>query len=333
MTAALACRICGNVTGHAEFSCQEKMLGRGERFRYFQCRNCRCLQAAEVPPDLGRYYPPEYYSFNLESVRLRGWEAWRHGRRDYWMLTGKGWLGPRIAKARAPRPDVASLRRAGVTPKTRILDVGCGRGQLLGVLWRAGFHRVAGVDPFLGADHEITPGLRVRCCALPELAGQFDLIMMHHAFEHLVEPEAALSACRQRLGAWGRVLLRFPTVDSDAWERYRENWVDLDAPRHLFLHSRRSLELLAARCGFAVDDWWCDSDGFQFWASELYRKGVPLQDAKGVPVRPEDHFRPEVLRRFEEEAAALNARGRGDQVAVVLSVDKTPNSAALAQDP
>jgi len=38
-------------------------------------------------------------------------------------------------------------------------------------------------------------------------------------------------------GGW--CVIRIPTVSSFAWEHYREQWVQLDAPRHFFLHKVR----------------------------------------------------------------------------------------------
>jgi SAM-dependent methyltransferase len=307
------------------------MFGTGGAFAYFQCADCRCLQIASVPEDLGRYYPPHYYSFNLNPVQLRGWKAWRHGRRDFRAVTGRGWLGRWLCKQRVPQPDLASLRRVGVQTSWNILDVGCGRGALLSTLWRAGFRHLAGIDPYLPADFEVTPGLVVRRKSLAELNERFDLVMLHHVFEHLTDPQAALVAGRHRIHDHGRILLRIPTVDSESWERYRENWVNLDAPRHLFLHSRRSIEILADRAGLVVRDWWCDADGFQFWGSELYRRGLPLFTADGQSLRLEDHFKTEELQGFAVEAARLNAAGRGDQVAVILSPASPSEASAAAR--
>lgn len=318
----LSCRICGQTAAHDRFTFREKMFGTGETFLYFQCATCRCLQIGDVPADLGPYYPPHYYSFHLNPVKLRGWKAWRHGQRDRWMLTGRGWLGRLMCKRRTPAADIASLRRTGVRVDWKILDVGCGRGELLSTLWRAGFRNLAGVDPYLRDDFVITPGLVVQRKSVSDLNTQFDLVMLHHVFEHVTEPHKALADCRQRIHNEGRILLRIPTVDSEAWDKYGENWVNLDAPRHLFLHSRRSIEFLAAQAGLTVLDWWCDADGFQFWGGELYRRGLPLFNADGKSTRLEDHFRPEELQHFASEAAHLNAIGRGDHAAVILAPAK-----------
>jgi len=311
------CRICANAADNPVFRCAEKMFGFGGEFIYFQCGRCGCLQTRAAPADLSRYYPPHYYSFHVQAAPQQGWKAQLAGGRDYWLLSGRGadaWFARRLAG----HPALAALRRLPLRAGMTVLDVGCGRGQLLSILYRTGFRGLLGVDPFLPADSEVVPGVRVCRQPLESLEQSFDLIMFHHVFEHIEDGRGILSAACGRLRPNGRILLRLPTVESAAWERYRENWVGLDAPRHFFLHTRRSLELLAGQAGLAVERCWCDSAAFQFWASELYQSGQPLVSAEGRTAQAADHFTLRKLRAFAREARTLNAAGRGDNLAVVL---------------
>lgn len=317
MTAARSCRICGAQSGHQEYLCQEKLFGMEGEFAYFQCGSCGCLQIASIPADLGRYYPDYYYSLKQSPPETRGFKAWRRSRRDFTQLTGQGWLGRWIAKARSPIAEVMGLRRAGLKPASRVLDVGCGSGQLLRLLWNAGLRSLAGIDPYLSGDVQVAPGVTVRRCSLEDVTETFDIIMMHHVIEHLPDPRATLALCHQRLRPGGRLLLRMPCVDCLAWDQYRVNWIGCDAPRHLHVHSRRSFDLLAGQAGFTVSDWWCDSGGTQFWTSELMRRGLVLYDANGGGLRPQDYFTEEQLEDFERRAVALNREGRGDAVGLV----------------
>jgi SAM-dependent methyltransferase len=202
----------------------------------------------------------------------------------------------------------------------RILDVGCGRGQLLSILHRAGFRHLLGVDPYLSAEVQVADGVRVLNCPVQSVEGQFDCIMLHHVFEHLENGLEMLIRCRERLAPGGKLLLRFPTVECDAWERYGEHWVALDAPRHLLLPTRRSLEILVPQAGLRMVECWCDSTAFQFVGSELYLQGLPLADAQGRPTPITDHFTAKQLKHFERQAQSLNASNRGDQLAVLLEV-------------
>jgi SAM-dependent methyltransferase len=312
------CRICSASGGHERHRLRERMFGWGDEFDYFKCRQCGCLQIARVPVDLARFYPPHYYSFHLEPVAQGGLKAQLAGVRDRAVARGRGWIGQQLAKRFPAGLEMTCLGRVPLRPDARVLDVGCGRGRLLSALYRAGFRRLLGVDPFLAADVEVLPGLRVLRRPLQAVVGQFDCIMLHHVFEHIENGLEMLTACRERLAVGGTLVLRLPVVDCAAWERYGEFWVGLDAPRHLFLHTRVSLRRLADSAGLRVTQLWCDSGAFQFTASELYRKDIRLFDTQGRVTPNDQHFTAEQLRQFEQDSCDLNLADRGDQVVVLL---------------
>jgi hypothetical protein len=147
---------------------------------------------------------------------------------------------------------------------------------------------------------------------LSDVEGKWDLIMFHHSLEHIEDQRGTLARVGQLLGPDGWCLIRVPTVDSDAWDEYRDRWVQLDAPRHLTLHSMASMERLADSAGLRVEAVVHDSTAFQFEGSELYRRGRPLSDLarSGVPRGQR--------RAYATRAAALNRVGRGDQAAFFL---------------
>jgi len=292
------------------------MFGWGDEFTYFECASCGCLQISEVPADLGRYYPSNYYSFQLQSVPQQGLKSQLARIRDYLAATQPGIIGRLLARISVLRRDLTSLAFTGVKKNSKMLDVGCGRGELLSRLHRAGFRALAGVDPFLAEEVVVVPGVVVQKKQLAEVQGEFDLIMLHHVLEHLEFPKQFLADCRSKLTKNGKLLLRFPTVDSFAWRKYRTNWVQLDAPRHVFLHSYKSIERLARETGMAVEKIWCDSEAFQFFGSEHYEKGRPLLE-NGQYLA--GSLNPEQLRRYEQEARRLNRLKQGDQIAVILT--------------
>jgi len=313
------CQVCLSNAPHDLYHCREKMFGWGDEFTYFQCTHCGCLQMAAVPADLSRFYPANYYSFHVKPFPQSGWKSRLAAMRDFSAVTGTGILGKTLNQITPARSDVASLAHVPVRKDMRILDVGCGRGQLLSILHRAGFSHLFGVDPFLSEDIEVLPGLYVRRLSLEQIQEQFDLIMLHHVVEHVESGRRTLQACRQRLAPHGKILLRFPTPESDAWEQYRENWVQIDAPRHLFLYTRASLQLIAEQSGLKIEKWVCDSSAFQFWGSELYRKGLSLYDGNGIAINPEKHFAKAEMKAFDKKSKITNVHQRGDQVIAILS--------------
>lgn len=313
------CRICANGTDNRIFLCKEKMFGWGGAFTYFQCANCGCLQIAEVPDDLGKFYPSNYFSFRTPTVPNQGCKSRLAGIRDLSTITNKGFVGKLLGRFYPQQDDrIVPLGRVPLRRDSEVLDVGCGNGALLSILHRAGLRHLKGIDPFLSGDQEPIPGLHLCKQSLDMVEEKFDVIVFNHVFEHIQDGLKTLRLCRERLTPRGKVLLRFPTADSEAWEQYRENWVQLDAPRHLFLYSRKSFDLIAANAGLKIEQWFCDSSAFQFWASELYKRGVPLLDNQQSLVQTSKFFSKEEMERFDQKATKLNQNGRGDQVTVIL---------------
>ncbi|MDR3691842.1 MAG: class I SAM-dependent methyltransferase [Fimbriimonas sp.] len=314
-----SCRVCSDDGPHPAFVAHERMFGTGEAFEYFQCAVCGCLQIADIPEDLSRFYPPHYYSFHLGPVRSGGIKGKLVGARDRFAASGSGLIGRLLCGKMPAQADVRALGRIPLRPSMRILDVGCGRGKLLSILHRAGFRKLAGVDPYLAEDTTIVDGIRVQATNLESISGEFDLIMLHHAFEHVGSGYELLHAASMRLAKGGKILLRIPSCDSDAFESYGAYWVGLDAPRHLFLYSRKSLEILAEKVGLTLESCWCDGDSFDYWGSEMYIRGLSLFHQDGSPRPPESVFDLTEMETFARLAAHSNLSDRGGQIAVILS--------------
>lgn len=262
----------------------------------------------DQPVSSAEQYPPEYYAFTPQP-RATGLR--RVVRR--WRNRGVFRGGPFRWLAHAKPYPVAGAERwfvaMRVTRESRILDVGCGSGELVRDLIEAGFTNVVGIDPYAATVADA--GARIRRAWLHEMTGEFDVIMLHHVLEHMPDQEESLRHIGRLLAPGGACLIRVPVLPNEAWTRYREHWVQLDAPRHLFIHTAASLASLAERVGLTIDRVEHDSTEFQFTGSELYSRDVPLSSLPGAYSSAE-------LRRFRSEAARLNAQGRGDQASFYL---------------
>ena len=329
------CRACLSASKTDVLAVRENMFGLLADFDYSVCAGCGSLTLISLPEDMSAYYPTNYYSVDLDPERALG----APGVRQFAQLVigsvlwGRG-LVSGTATAVVPRRQLRtlvsvlrSIRRAGLVNgrQSRILDVGCGSGMLVFALGLAGVKDVTGVDPFLSGERDLSTGGRLRQQDLSEVEGRFDLIMFHHSFEHLPDPEASLREALGRLTPGGRVLIRMPTPSGQAFETYGAAWVQLDAPRHLTVFSRAGVDRLSERVGasvVSVDD---DSTGFQFWGSEQSLRGIPLMDGRSVMVKPRAApFSRVQLQAWEKQAAVLNREGRGDQAAWVIA--PTPTS-------
>lgn len=313
------CRVCGNEAGNREHVAREMMFGLRESFRYLECGWCGCLQIAEIPGDLHRHYSSDYYSFTEPDQGLgEGALGALRRSRDRFAITGKGLLG-RALHVVKPAPVLRSLAAIELDSDSRILDVGSGTGILLHDLHRAGYCHVLGIDPYLDGDRTSPDGPAVLKRTLDEVEPGWNVIMFHHSYEHVPDPETTLRVCARLLSPGGTCMIRMPDAGGEAWRRYGVNWVGLDPPRHLHVFTARGLQVLAGRAGLEIVRVIHDSDDFQFWASEQYLRDVPLFSPASHLVAPSGSgFTRRRIRQFRKEARRLNAAGLGDQAAFYL---------------
>jgi SAM-dependent methyltransferase len=322
----MKCIACQHVGDDKIHEVREMLHGFRDVFKYQECRQCGTLHIKDPPADLAKYYPNDYYSYDDKAVASRPLLSMLAGARDANVITSRGLIGGLINRLKPETLAVHPLRALhglDLTKAARILDVGCGSGQLLYRLRCGGFRHVIGIDPFLAADIHYANGLTIQKKSLSEIQGrQWDVIMMHHSFEHMPDPDAALTAVSSILAKDGYCLIRIPTISSYAWTHYGVHWASVDAPRHFTLFSRDGFKVLAKRQGFDVVREYDDSGPFQFQASEMYTKGIPWRD-RDTNAEAKELFSKENHTHFERRARELNAVHQGDQVAFLLQKSRS----------
>jgi SAM-dependent methyltransferase len=250
-------------------------------------------------------------------------KRWAFQRRTEAQLLGRKGFWSLVAGAR-PRPDfnrlTAILAHTSVkSVHARILEVGCGSGKLLRELSSAGFDSLLGVDPFLERDFTFGPGLRIEVKRLEEVRdSHFDLIMFNHSLEHMSDQLRTLRTASDLLRNGGVCVVRIPVAGSDPWLSYGADWVELDPPRHLCLHTVKSMRVAAARADLDVTHVQYEGTSFGYWASELYRRDMSLHDG---PSRrdPGSYFTTGELEAFERRSEQANAAGQGGRAAFFLT--------------
>ena len=320
---ARRCLWCGSPTGGGDpLRVREMMFGTRTEHRLGRCDTCGSLVLQDPPADLGSAYPEGYYSHDAPS----GFEAPDNLKRRILRARSEALLrlpaplaDRLLARASFPLAPFRWFAGLGVRTSSRILDVGSGDGYLLRRLALSGFTRLAGIDPYLSAEYS-DEVLTLRRAELAEVDGPYDVIMFHHALEHLADPVATLREARERLAPGGAVVARVPLADSWAARHYGPDWVQLDAPRHLSVPTEAGLRMGAEAAGLRVTRAGRDSDAIQFWGSEQYRLGIPLNDLRSV-MRGEraGPFSEREMRDWRRRARALNRSGEGDSGCFVLA--------------
>ena len=277
----------------------------------------RLLQLLNPPKDYSVHYPKDYFTFQQEHEGKI--KSILNRFRDKAAMGEKTFLGNILFKKFGEPTYITRLKIAGVGLKDSILDVGCGKGILLHKMKESGFENVIGIDPFIEDTISYPNGLKILKKDFNELAGKFDFIMFNHSFEHMEKPLEVMKQSNRLLNKNKFLLLRIPVADSYAFKRFRENWCSLDAPRHLFLHTKKSIELLARESGFEIKKINYDSRSWQLWGSEQYSKDISLMDDRSYYINPDKSIFTKIeIDEFEKQVVELNNNGEGDQAEFYL---------------
>lgn len=134
----------------------------------------------------------------------------------------------------------------------KVLDIGCGKGLFLDVL-KANGKETYGLEPDRNAvdilkkkGHHATMG-DISASAYED--NFFDLITMFQVFEHLENPSEVIREIYRILKPGGTFILETPNIESSL-AKNKKFWRALEFPRHLMLHSPKSVEKLLSAGNF-----------------------------------------------------------------------------------
>jgi len=312
------CKICFNQNNAEEYVLREMMFGTREEFEYFKCANCGCLQIKNFPINIQDYYPDNYLTFPTSDDSLL--KKYFLKKREKYLLSGKSKIGNLLSRTFGIPASYLWLTKVSLKPNDSILEVGCGRGELLLKLEEAGFKNLIGIDPFIKNDIVRGQNFQILKKKIHEISDlQFDWIMFHHSFEHLNNPHEIFEVLNKLLKNDGHILIRIPVIDSYAWEYYKTEWIQLDPPRHYFLYTVKSMEYLAGKYGFIIDQIIYDSSAFQFIGSEQYKRNIPFMSPSSFFQSSTGHtFSKKELEGFQKKADELNKLKQGDSAGFLL---------------
>jgi SAM-dependent methyltransferase len=211
------CDLCG--ADDTELVLEEKdLLHRiGGTFYLVRCRQCGLMYLNPRPTieEIARYYPGDYQPYTTINE-------------DDSVIVR---LDHRYGASKRYRAVVA---RADVK-EGRVLDIGCSTGEFLDAMRR--------LNVFSGTLTE---------AHYPDAF--FDVVTLWNVFEHLHQPRATLIEIARITRPDGLLVMSLPNPDCIEAKVFGPYWAGLDAPRHLYIYSRHTLEQVLILTGFAMEE-------------------------------------------------------------------------------
>ena len=292
------------------------MFGTREPFVYDGCSACGTLFLRDIPNDMSRFYPDEYYSFG--RVRVRQWKH-RLNRLILPLYLQSSTFAKWMGRVRGFPESVQVLSRLRITADARILDVGSGGGRYIARLYGLGFSHLLGVDKYIEDDIALAPGVRICRAEGKEIGDTFDVVTSHHSFEHLPDPHESFEHLARLVSSSGALVIRTPNAASWTAREYGAHWFALDPPRHLVVYTPESMRILADEHGFRVEEVTFDSQPEEIIFSEQYRRDIPYNAPNSYANTGENGpFAVEELREFNRKTRELNAAGNAGNMCLVL---------------
>ena len=273
------CPVCGS-QGVALYPDQtDRFFGAAGRWNCSRCPQMRCgtlwLNPMPLESDIWKAYRQYYthgdgaagaaarkYNARLQSVSRRILQdikrAYIASRLRY-SVRPAGWrdsaLGALAYLDPTRRADTDfPLGYLPVETRGRLLDLGCGSGDLLATMCRYGWQAEGlDIDP-QAVNVARRRGLRARPGSIydqrfPDTS--FDAVVMAHVIEHVHHPRELLAEVRRILKPGRPLVIATPNARSLGHRILGARWPFLDPPRHLQVFTAGGLEAIVQAAGFS----------------------------------------------------------------------------------
>lgn len=182
-----------------------------EKFIYYKCPSCGLVYLVNVPEDLGKYYPANYYNIPTNKEML---------------IT--------ISSQEQYKLDIIKK----IINKGKLLEVGPAWGAFAYLAKQSGFDvNVIEMDKkccsFIQNELKIKAIQSCNTVKAFEDLPSYDVITFWHVIEHLSDPWATLKAAADKLLPGGVLVVATPNPDAFQFQILKQFWTHVDAPRHL----------------------------------------------------------------------------------------------------
>jgi 2-polyprenyl-3-methyl-5-hydroxy-6-metoxy-1,4-benzoquinol methylase len=261
-----SCPVCGGAKASSALVASDVRYHLPGWWPVIECETCGLAYLSTWPGDDASAYPSAYTQHELAVPSPTGGSRMKRVLRSS-VIAAHGYpvvasrLSPRTLKAAGRvlrRIPVVRARAESLMPLFpearsggRLLDFGCGNGTFLKMMEVLGWDSFGIERDERSADIARSLGLRVSshleiCDVQP---GSIDVVTLNHVIEHVRDPIGALGALRRFMTPGGILGIATPNWDSFTRRVFGPSWYALDPPRHLMLHTARSIRSLCIAAG------------------------------------------------------------------------------------
>ena len=256
------CNLCASDSNELLFQATDTQFQLPGVFNIVRCRNCGLVYVnpRPGPEEIGSYYPDEQY-YACQPMSSGGLRS----RIKRLVLESRPGYNRQISGRRKAAGRILSVLfswqidvQVPYVPEGKILDVGCGNGQLTS--WMTGFGwDVYCNDTAAAACREAEKaGLHTHCGTLESAqyaTGFFDVVVANHALEHVHGPLELLRECHRILKPGGLIIIDLPNFGCYDAGLFGPYWSALQAPTHLYHFTKPTLARAVETAGFEIDHW------------------------------------------------------------------------------
>lgn len=286
------CDLCGMVGTVLFASLPDRAFGTNGATTMYTCTGCQLVWRGNTSSDdlYGNYYTHQQPRAKTRRDALKEFVL---SANDPSLSGIGGFVAAFLSRIRVLQ-ESANRYAAWLGPGKgkRVLDVGCGNGELLVRMRRLGWE-VTGIDPDPRAVSAARQGYELDVqlgtssnCSLP--SGSFDAVTLVHVIEHVADPTALLRECGRLVKPDGVIVVVTPNVASLGRSLFGRNWRGWEPPRHLTLFGPNHLERCASLSGLKVQKVFTTAQASRnyFTASYGLARGRAMTNGQAANVGP-----------------------------------------------
>ena len=232
------CSLCGGKESSTCFTAFD-FDSSVESFQLVQCTGCSLTVVQPTPPpaSLDKYYPDSYYGSGKQKFP---------GVIEFLTVLGCKLRAKKVAQ------QISTTKSGQYVNK--VLDVGCGRANLLRHLKKLGCE-CYGTERAKFPDDGYLDGIDIFKGSVAERRYEsdcFDAVVIWHVLEHLHDPLETLDEIARITRKNGIISIAVPNFSSLQSNLFKSDWFHLDLPRHLFHFNVKNLCQALTQRGYSI---------------------------------------------------------------------------------